>query len=446
MATQLKKTVKPSGGDYTSLEACMNANEQNLVTADKYFDVEIDGTWSSADTTQVTLHNYTLSVSCYINIYTTSTARHKGVLSTSYYFLDTISNYCFLCTQGTAFYTINGLQLRNDDYHAIETGGGSDGNRIYILNNLITVQNVTSGDYGIRINTSYSGGQYVYIFNNIIYGFDGLACIGIFEQWTNGTDYIYSNTVYGCKVGIQANGSGYVLKNNISYYNDLDYTGTPSSASTHNLSKDTTAPPINTYYISKTLTFNNAAGGDFHLVTTDTDAIDKGTNTSGESAPLNFTTDIDGDTRSGTWDIGADEYILAYPKYTKEDIVALPADDTDLSGTFSATDYTDVSSDNNAYVDQISNGKYALFLFKDQYTFQSNITITWIGKSDRAPSTSKVVLQIYDRDGTTWEDLDEENGVGAGTEFTLTGNITSDLDHYYDTDFVISCRVYQQAI
>jgi len=29
MAEFLKKTVKPSGGDYTSLEACMNANEQD---------------------------------------------------------------------------------------------------------------------------------------------------------------------------------------------------------------------------------------------------------------------------------------------------------------------------------------------------------------------------------------------------------------------------------
>jgi len=36
--------------------------------------------------------------------------------------------------------------------------------------------------------------------------------------------------------------------------------------------------------------------------------IDVGTDTSGDAAPFNFTTDIDGDTRSGTWDIGAHEY------------------------------------------------------------------------------------------------------------------------------------------
>ena len=86
MATQLKKTVKPSGGDYTSLEACMNANEQNLVTADKYFDVEIDGDWSGGnDTSHCTIHNYTTDVTRYINIYTTATAFHGGKPDTTKY-------------------------------------------------------------------------------------------------------------------------------------------------------------------------------------------------------------------------------------------------------------------------------------------------------------------------------------------------------------------------
>jgi len=80
MATQLKKTVKPSGGDYTTLNACLAANQQDLVAADKYFDVEIDGTWASADTTAVAgLTNYTTDATRYINIYTTAAARHLGM-------------------------------------------------------------------------------------------------------------------------------------------------------------------------------------------------------------------------------------------------------------------------------------------------------------------------------------------------------------------------------
>ena len=42
-------------------------------------------------------------------------------------------------------------------------------------------------------------------------------------------------------------------------------------------------------------------------------------------------------------------------------------------------------------------------------------------------------------------DVDEENEVGVDTDFTLTGNITSDADHYKDTQQIITCRVYQLA-
>jgi len=46
VATQLLKTVKLQGGDYTSLAACISDNEQDLVTADQWLDVEIDGQWN----------------------------------------------------------------------------------------------------------------------------------------------------------------------------------------------------------------------------------------------------------------------------------------------------------------------------------------------------------------------------------------------------------------
>jgi hypothetical protein len=105
----------------------------------------------------------------------------------------------------------------------------------------------------------------------------------------------------------------YELKNNISYNNGTDYSGSWKTTSTNNLSKDATAPALNTYYRNKTLTFTNVTAGseDFHLISTDTDAIDNGADLSGT-----FTTDIDGTTRSGTWDIGADEYVSSAPTST----------------------------------------------------------------------------------------------------------------------------------
>jgi hypothetical protein len=64
--------------------------------------------------------------------------------------------------------------------------------------------------------------------------------------------------------------------------------------------------------VLNTTNFTNVTAGseDFHLPAGSA-LIDVGTDTSGDAAPLNFTDDIDGVTRTGTWDIGADEYVAA---------------------------------------------------------------------------------------------------------------------------------------
>jgi len=104
-----------------------------------------------------------------------------------------------------------------------------------------------------------------------------------------------------------------------------------------------------------------------------------------------------------------------------------------------------VDDENSVWVGQAETGEYAIHQYKDYVGDITSWTIKWIGKSTLAPSSVKVVLQIYDRDGTTWEDVAENNAADASTNFTLSGNISSDADHYKDLDKVISCRVYQRA-
>jgi len=55
-----------------------------------------------------------------------------------------------------------------------------------------------------------------------------------------------------------------------------------------------------------TMTYDNAAGDDFH--TSDSDVVDQGTDLSADGT-FAFDDDIDGTTRAGTWDIGFDEYV-----------------------------------------------------------------------------------------------------------------------------------------
>lgn len=290
------KTVKPSGGDYTSLEACMNANEQDL-TGVGIMTVEIDGTWSSADTTAVTIHNYTTDATHYINIYTTSAARHQGVYSASYYRLYP-NTTTIVIDISEDYVTINGLQFR---------GYWNGYTIMQIRNNNNTIKNniFYDNDNGQGIYLS-DGTANTYIYNNLFYDILDSA---LYCSWNTGitSAYIYNNTFYGCTNGIVNGKSGStapLLKNNLCNGNGTDYSGTFSASSVNNISEDTTSP--NEAYRSKAVTFENEAGDNFHLSSSDTNAKDAGVDLSGV-----FTTDIDGQTRSGTWDIGADEYVAA---------------------------------------------------------------------------------------------------------------------------------------
>jgi len=125
--------------------------------------------------------------------------------------------------------------------------------------------------------------------------------------------------------------------------------------------------------------------------------------------------------------------------------VVLPTDDTNLETAFSAQDYIDVATDDGVRVDQSATGQYAEFLFKDKDLSSAlNVTITWDGQSSLAPSSSPVILQVFNRTAGEWETIAQNNTANADTDFTLT-YVLSDLDVYRDINGFISCRVYQNA-
>lgn len=305
-ATQLKKTVMPSGGDYTSLEACMNANEQNLVTADKYFDVEIDGTWSSADTTAVTIHNYTTDATRYINIYTTAAARHAGVYSTSKYYLYYNTWVAAVLDNSVNYVSITGIQVNYNAGNNERYGLSSTGTNC-ILDKIILYQNtVESGSdpYGIRL-----GGASSIVKNSIVLG-----------PWDVGIRLEGGAIAYNCiAVGARTYGfqfaflAGSTINCAALSNTSGDFNGDPqaSPVSDYNASSDTTAKGTHTVkslpYTTDTFTNVTSGSEDFHLAA-GSDLIDVGTDLSGT-----FTDDIDGETRSGTWDIGADEYSSGEP-------------------------------------------------------------------------------------------------------------------------------------
>jgi hypothetical protein len=124
--------------------------------------------------------------------------------------------------------------------------------------------------------------------------------------------HAYNNTVVNCGNGLVSNASNVLAKNNgVSGCTD-GYSGTLISGSTNNasdLAADATGTNARN---SVTPVFVNVAGGDYHLDTTDTAWKDQGTDLSAD-ATWPFSTDGNGSTRSGTWDIGADEFVAAGP-------------------------------------------------------------------------------------------------------------------------------------
>ena len=95
------------------------------------------------------------------------------------------------------------------------------------------------------------------------------------------------------------------MKNNISYNNvTADYEADNILGSANNLSSDATSPDVG--FQSLSVNFVDEAGDDFHLSGTDTNAQGQGVDLSNDTFRP-FSLDIDGDTRSTPWDLGADQ-------------------------------------------------------------------------------------------------------------------------------------------
>jgi len=102
--------------------------------------------------------------------------------------------------------------------------------------------------------------------------------------------------------------------------------------------------------------------------------------------------------------------------------------------------------DDDLYISQTATDEYAIFIWKDRNSNNTDtIKVTYKGKSSLAASTQAIYLEIYNQDGTIWEQLDVDNTTAVDTEFTLTGNIVINVENYYDTDNWIVCRVYQHT-
>jgi hypothetical protein len=177
----------------------------------------------------------------------------------------------------------NIVQFTDDTYRNISgirttiTGGS-----VYIVNNVIYYTSTGTGESGLGLISTGSGGI-VYAYNNTI-----IAPIGIYPPPYR-TAVLKNNIVSGT-VGIQVIASA-------------GYTGSGYNSAT----ASTWGSPYAGYTgdrLSQTFTFTNAGSRDYSLAGGDTGALGLGENLSSD-ANYPFSTNITGSTRTGSWNIGA---------------------------------------------------------------------------------------------------------------------------------------------
>lgn len=315
-ATEVVRTIKPSGqgGDYTTLAAWEAGEQRDLTAADEIAVAQIDGNWSSPDTTAVTINGWTTDATRYIKIYTTAQARHGGKWSGDKYRIAPTTDVTTL-NVNEAYTQIIGLQIATTSYtrnyaYAVLLNQYSASSAL----SYSVIKNVTAGTdtNGVFSHASVSGSLHIY--NNIVYDFNTANSIGIYSQAAAGIkNYIYNNTIQNCNTGLYTEYEFTIAQNNLSYNNTNNYAGVYYTGSANNLSgpSQTDAPGTNPRNAT-VVKFADEVNNDFHLNSTDTGAKNFGADLSAD-ANLAFSDDIDGQARStssgqsAAWDIGADE-------------------------------------------------------------------------------------------------------------------------------------------
>ena len=303
-------TVKPSGGDYTSLAAAVAGESKNLVSLNRQLTIEC---YAMEDTAAVVFDRtaWTTDATRYILVTVPPPERHAGVYNTSKYRL-VVSNANPMQIHHGVFITVEWLQIHlasGTTMRVLYLGGSTNSaSNITIRNNIFRTIAQTNNSV---IHGSFTGNAStnVYIYNNLMHGGTGTQNYG-FQTEIPGNYYLWNNTVAGGTGGLFRNGDGNVVaRNNLLSVSTTAASGTFGAGSGYNATNlsgmgYTVTGGATGDRVSQTFTFVNAGASDWHLAETDAGARNFGLTDPGSGM---FGNDIDGQTRSGAWDIGADE-------------------------------------------------------------------------------------------------------------------------------------------
>ena len=332
MTTTIIKTVKPSGGDYTSLANWETGQQANIVAADQVQECDC---YSMVDTAAVSLTGWTTDATHYLLIKgadSDKTTSNTGVYSTSRYRLEVSDAVNISATD--VFVRFDYLQFKltvtTASTEALFLSTDSLGSCIFYVSNCVFNLQGTSTN-GANAMVSNSTKNTVYMWNCLAYNPStatyASSNAATIQCGAGGTISIYSCTIIGGYKAFYTEGAAVTIKN---CYGAIIATGATAYATsggsftmTTCASSDTSGSAGLQSIARNTTNFKNVTNGseDYHLAGTGSALYHAGTNTSGDAAPLNFTTDIDGNSRGTTWDVGDDQYSSGTSTYDTPYIV-----------------------------------------------------------------------------------------------------------------------------
>ena len=297
------KTLKESGGDYTSMITWESTEQTDLVSDGDTHVLECYDYDSSPLNEEVLIAGWTTGASNYIVIKAAAGHGHEGVQGTGFHlsqgglFKTTLENQ-------QAYTRIEGLRVSNtrtsSNGDAIKENGG-DG--VQINGNICSVTSTVEGACIVLSKSGAPSPRPIAMNNVCLSGYRGIG-VGSFRDAD-----ILNNTVIGCVTGIFSSSSGVDadVKNNVAHGNTTDWsTGTITGTVSHNRSEDGTTPGTDTG--------TDTVGDDFVTYSTDLTPANAGElDSNGTDTSLTVTIDITGTARSSDMDIGA--YIAAAPAF-----------------------------------------------------------------------------------------------------------------------------------
>jgi hypothetical protein len=285
------KTVRTSGGDYTTFASAVAGEVGDLVTLTRNLTIDCQ---TGADTTAVNITGFVTNATYFLTVkgnagYTLSVSNNTAV------------------TVNSNFTVIDGMNISLSSMSAnyqrcVYFAGAASGN-IHELKNCI-LKGFASATYRSRI-VECSSSRTVEISNCVMYGATGAqaslanACLCN----TADTVYLYDCTIYGAYNSLYLTGGTTVCKGNIFAPSNIVGTGTLTGSNYNATTKAVCTGGANDR-VNQTFTFTDATNGNFLLTSGDTGARTFGVDLSAD-ANYPVSKDITGYTRTYPTDIGA---------------------------------------------------------------------------------------------------------------------------------------------